>query len=143
MSPFLIHSYPKWAEVIIRTLRIGSYALAANTGLAALLFTPSSLKPEMFVIVGSMLLFGTLCAVASALKRYVIEWVSLFFLAGGISVYTSAVWISAIANPKAVAGASIFTVLIFLMLIRAVDLTVYWLRNVRAVKQEQRLGNDS
>jgi len=142
MSPFIIHEYPKWAERAIRTARILSYAFSALTGVAALVFTPSSLKPEMYIIVGSMAVFGLICMVASLGKRYVLEWVSLFFLAAGITTYVAAVWISAISNSKVVAGASIFTVLVLLMLIRLVDLTVFWLRNVRAAKLRQELPDD-
>ena len=134
MSPFVIHEYPKWAERAIRVARIMSYAFSALTGVAALLLTPNSLKPEMYIIVGSMAVFGLVCMVASITKRYVLEWVSLFFLTAGITTYVAAVWVSAIYNAKAIAGASIFTVLVLLMCIRLVDLTVFWLRNVRAAK---------
>lgn len=139
MSPFIIHEYPKWAERTMRVLRISSYAFCTLTGVAAIFLTPSSLKAEMFVIVGSMALFGLVCTVASVMKRYVVEWVSLFFLAAGITSYVAAVWLSAMSNPKAIAGASIFTVLVLLMLIRLVDLTVFWMKNVRAVKLRQEL----
>jgi hypothetical protein len=139
MSPFIIHEYPKWAERSIRVARIMSYAFSALTGVAALLLTPNSLKPEMYVIVGSMAVFGLVCMAAAITKRYVLEWVSLFFLTAGITTYVAAVWVSAISNPKAVAGASIFTVLVLLMLIRVIDLTVFWLRNVRAARLRQEL----
>lgn len=142
MSPFIIHEYPRWAEATVRAARIGSYAFSALTGFAALFLTPSSLKPETFIIVGSMALFGLICMVASILKMYVLEWVCLFFLAAGISTYVAAIWVLAVANPKSVAGASIFTVLVLLMLIRLVDLTVFWMRNVRAVKLRQELSDD-
>lgn len=139
MSPFIIHEYPKWAEVTVRFARIASYAFSALTGVAAVLFTPSSLKPETYIIVGSMAIFGLICLVASSAKMYVLEWVSLFFLTAGISTYVAATWVAALTNNKYVAGASIFTVLVLLMLIRLVDLTVFWLRNVRAAKMRQEL----
>lgn len=139
MSPFIIHEYPKWAERTVRVARIASYAFAALTGVGAVIFTPSSLKPETFIIVGSMAVFGLVCMVASSLKMYVLEWIALFFLTAGISTYVAAIWVSALSNNKAVAGASIFTVLVLLMFIRLVDLTVFWLRNVRAAKLRQEL----
>lgn len=142
MSPFIIHEYPKWAERTVRLARIASYAFCTVTGFAAIFLTPNSLKPETFAIVGTMALFGLVCTVASALKRYVLEWVSLFFLAAGITSYVAAVWLSALSNPKAIAGASIFTVLVLLMLIRLVDLTVFWMKNVRAAKLRQELSDD-
>lgn len=143
MSPFIIHEYPKWAERTVRGARIASYAFATLTGVAAVLFTPTSLKPEMYIIVGSMALFGLICTVASIGKFYVMEWVSLFFLTAGISSYVAAVWIAALSNVKFIAGASVFTFLVLLTLIRLVDLTVFWLRNVRAAKLRQELPHDA
>lgn len=142
MTTFAIHAYPKWAEVTVWILRTSSYAFCMYTGAAALLFTPLSIKPEAYAIVGSMLGFGLVCMVAAIFKRYIVEWVSLFFLAGGISMYVAAVWISAVNNNKVIAGASIFTVLLILMLIRIVELTVFWQRNVRAAKLQQVLNAD-
>lgn len=139
MSPFIIHEYPKWAERTVRSARIASYAFSALTGLAAIFLTPNSLKAETYIIVGSMALFGLICMVSSIVKMYVLEWVSLFFLTAGISTYVAAVWISSIGNSKYIAGASIFTVLVLLMLIRLVDLTVFWLRNARAAKLQKEL----
>ena len=141
MSPFVIHGYPKWADITVWILRTLSYAFCTLTGAAALFFTPASLKPQTFVIVGSMLVFGLVCMIATALKRFVVEWVSLFFLAAGISMYVASVWISAINNNKVIAGASIFTVLILLMFIRIIELTVFWQRNVRAAKLQRVLNN--
>ena len=137
--PIIIHEYPKWAERSVRAARIGSYAFCAITGLAAIFLTPSSLKPEVYVIVGSMAIFGLICFAATTLKMYVLEWVSLFFLTAGTLTYVAAIWISTLSNTKAVAGASIFTVLILLMFIRLVDLTVFWLRNARATRLQQEI----
>ena len=139
MSPFIIHEYPKWAEHTVRLARILSYAFCALTGFSAVIFTPASLRPETYIIVGTMAIFGLICMGASITKRYVLEWVSLFFLNAGISSYVAAIWVSSISNEKYIAGASIFTVLVLLMLIRLVDLTVFWLRNVRAAKLRQEL----
>lgn len=139
MSPFIIHEYPKWAETAVRVSRIASYAFACLTGVAALLITPSAITPELYIIIGSMALFGMICFVASIFKLYVIEWVSLFFLTAGITSYVAAVWVAAVTNPKYIASASIFMVLVLLLLIRLVDLTVFWLRNVRATKLRQEL----
>jgi hypothetical protein len=143
MSPFVIHEYPKWAERTVRFARIASYGFCALTGLSAVFFTPNSLKAETYIIVGTMAVFGLICMVASITKRYVLEWVSLFFLTAGISTYVAAIWVSSIGNEKYVAGASIFTVLVLLMLIRVVDLTVFWLRNVRAAKLRLELPSDN
>lgn len=139
MSPFVIHGYPKWADITVWLLRTASYAFCTYTGAAALIFTPASIKPEAYAIVGSMLGFGLVCMVATLFKRYIIEWVSLFFLSAGISMYVASVWISAINNNKVIAGASIFTVLIILMLVRIVELTVFWQRNARAARLQQEL----
>lgn len=141
--PFIIHEYPRWAERTIRIMRIASYAFCALTGLAVVFLTPASLKPELYIIVASMAIFGLICLVATTLKMYVMEWVSLFFLTAGTLTYVAAIWVSSLFNPKFVAGASIFTVLVLLMLIRVIDLTVFWLRNVRATKLQKGLSNDS
>lgn len=141
MSSFVVHGYPKWAEITVWVLRTLSYSFCTLTGLGAIMFTPASLKPEAYAIVGSMLVFGLVCLLATAFQRYIIEWVSLFFLTAGTSMYVAAVWISALTNTKVIAGASVFTVLVLLMLIRIVDLTVFWQRTVKAVKLQQVLPN--
>lgn len=135
--------YPPWAEHAIWMTRSASYAFAALTGVGALLFTPASLKSESYIIVGTMLVFGIICFLASVFKRYIVEWISLFFLTGGISIYVTAVWISAIGKPMAIAGASIFTVLVLLMVVRLIELTVFWRRNVKTAKLSQELGCDN
>lgn len=137
--PIIIHEYPKWAERAVRTARIASYAFCALTGLAAIIFTPTSLKAESYIIVGSMALFGLICLVGSSLKMYILEWVSLFFLTAGTLTYVAAIWVSALSSSKVVAGASIFTVLVLLMFIRLIDLTVFWLKNERATQMHQEL----
>lgn len=140
MSPFIIHEYPRWAERAVRFIRILGYAFAANTGAGALIYTPASLKPEMYIIVGSMLVFGLVCLVSAIMKRYIVEWIALFFLTAGTSIYVAAVWVSAISNPKTTAGASIFSFLVCLMAIRIIDLTVYWRRNVKTAELQEELG---
>ena len=139
--PIIIHEYPKWAERSVRAARIASYAFCTLTGVAAILFTPASLKPETYIIVGSMALFGLVCLVGTSLKMYVLEWVSLFFLTAGTLTYVAAIWVSALGSLRFVAGASIFTVLVLLMFIRLIDLTVFWLRNARATRLHQELPN--
>ena len=138
-----IHEYPLWAERTVWALRVFGYGFAANTGAAALIYTPASLKPEMYVIVGSMLVFGLVCMVSALTKRYIIEWVSLFFLTGGISTYVCAMWASTLINQKAIGAASVFTFLVLLMLVRVIDLTVYWRRNVQAAKLQEVLNGDA
>jgi hypothetical protein len=140
--PIIIHEYPKWAERSVRLARIGSYAFCALTGIAAIFITPNSLKPEIYPLVGSMAVFGLICFGATVMKMYVIEWISMFFLTAGTLTYVAAIWITALNNTRAIAGASIFTVLILLMFIRLVDLTVFWMRNVRASRLEQELSDD-
>lgn len=137
--PFIIHEYPKWAERTIRFMRIASYAFFAVTGLTIILLAPALLKPELYVITGSMAVFGLICLVATTMKLYVVEWVSLFFLTAGVLTYVANIWAMAMTNVKYVASASIFMVLVLLMLIRLVDLTVFWMRNVRATKLQKEL----
>jgi hypothetical protein len=61
----------------------------------------------------------------------VLDWISLFFLAGGITVYVAGLWIGAMSNVRYVAIASVLTMLVLLLIVRLIDLTVYWLKNVR------------
>lgn len=134
--------YPAWAEYTVWVTRSISYLFAALTGFAALVFTPASLRADTYVIVGSMLVFGLICLVASITRRYIVEWISLFFLTGGISIYVAAVWISTLQKPGSIAGASIFTVLVLLMVVRLIDLTVFWRNSVKAAKLSQVMTND-
>ena len=134
MSPFTVLNYPLWADIAVRTARILGYAFAALTGVGALVFTPQSVTPATVIIVGSMAIFGCVCFVASIWQKYVWEWVSLFFLTGGIAVYVVGMWLQVGGNHKYVASASIFSMLVMLLVVRLVDLTVYWMQNVKAAQ---------
>jgi hypothetical protein len=61
--PFAVQNYPKWAVVAVRTARILAYAFATLTGVAVVLFTPTSIKPSTIVIIATMAIFGTLCLI--------------------------------------------------------------------------------
>jgi xanthine/uracil permease len=138
-----IHEYPLWAERTVWALRVFGYAFAANTGAAALIYTPLSLKADQYIIVGTMLVFGIICMVSALMKRYIIEWIALFFLTGGVSTYVCAVWVSTLTTRTSIAGASVFTFLVLLMLVRVIDLTVYWRRNVQAAKLQAVIDGDA
>jgi hypothetical protein len=142
MSPYSTLDYPVWVERTVRVIRAVMYLFAAGAGAGALVFTPASVKPEAFIIVGSMLVFGFLCAIGTATSHYILEWISLFFLMAGVSTYTVAIWISTLASPKSTAGACTITVLLLLMFLRLLELTVYWLRNVQAARMALELGHD-
>lgn len=139
MSPFAVQNYPLWAVIAVRTARILGYAFAALTGIAAILITPNSVTPATYVIVGSLAIFGFVCLVGAIWQKYVWEWISLFFLTGGITVYVVGVWLQAGTNPKVIAGASVFTMLVMLLIVRLIDLTVYWVKNVRAAALSQEI----
>lgn len=143
MSPYeAIHDYPRWAEIAVRTTRILGYAFAAMTGLAAVIFTPASITPATIVIVASMGVFGLLCLAGSLFQKYIIEWISLFFLTGGICVYVMGIWITAFSNTRVIAAASMFTFLVLLLSVRLIDLTVYWWKNVKAASIVKELSDD-
>jgi hypothetical protein len=129
--PFAVQNYPQWAVVAVRTARILAYAFATLTGVAAVLFTPSSITPSRIAIIATMAVFGLVCLVGTLLQKYVIEWISLFFLAGGITVYVAGLWIGALTNIRYVTIASVLSMLVLLLIVRLIDLTVYWLKNVR------------
>lgn len=140
--PFAIQNYPTWAEVAIRTSRILAYAFASLTGIAATLFTPSSITPATIVIISTMAVFGLVCLVGTIWQKYVIEWVSLFFLAGGISAYVVGLWVKAMGDPKFISASSVFTMLVLLLVIRLVDLTVYWLKVVKVAVISKEMEDD-
>lgn len=129
--PFAVQNYPTWAVVVVRTARILAYAFASLTGVAAVLFTPASITPASVVIIATMAIFGAVCLVGTLIQKYVVEWISLFFLAGGITVYVAGLWIGALSSTKYIAAASVLTMLVLLLIVRLIDLTVYWLKIVR------------
>lgn len=110
------------------------YSMSVLTGVAAFIFTPASMAVGVYLIVGAMLLFGLACLVGTLIQNYIIEWVSLFFLTGGLSLYVLSVWFSAFNAPAKMAGSFVLTMLILALTIRIVDLTVYWTKNVRAAR---------
>lgn len=134
MSPYRISEYPHWAEVTVRTLRVLMYSMSVLTGVAALLFTPASMTVAAYLIVVLMLVFGLACLVGTLIMNYIVEWVSLWFLTGGLSLYVLSVWATAFSAPTKIAGSSVLTMLILALMIRTVDLTVYWMKNVRAAR---------
>ena len=142
MSPYRITEYPHWAEVTVRTLRVLMYSMSVLTGVAAILFTPRSMTPAAWFIITAMLIFGLACLVGTLIQHYVIEWVSLFFLTAGLSLYVVSVWFTAFSAPTRIAGSAVLSMLIFALSIRLVDLTVYWLKNVRAAKIARDMDSD-
>lgn len=140
--PFAVQNYPKWAQIAARTARILAYAFAALTGIAAVLFTPASITPQTIVIIASLAFFGLVCLVGTLWQQYVVEWISLFFLAGGIVVYVTGLWIKALGDTKYISGSSIFTMLVLLLIVRLIDLTVYWLKNVKMAALSRELEDD-
>lgn len=141
--PFAVQNYPAWAVAWVRVARILSYAFASLTGIAAVLFTPASITPQTIIIISTMALFGLVCLIGTLVQKYVVEWISLFFLSGGISIYVAGLWIKALEDLKYVSAASIFTMLVLLLVVRLVDLTVYWLKVVKvAVLSKEMEEND-
>lgn len=90
----------------------------------------------------TLTVFGTLCFLGTVTQRWVVEWVCMFFLSAAIMIYTLAIWSAAIGNVTKLAGAGAISMLVLLMLIRIVDLTVYWLQNVRAAKIKMAVLSD-
>lgn len=136
-----ITEYPHWAEVTVRTLRVLMYSMSVLTGVAAFLFTPASITTAGYLIVTLMLIFGLACLVGTLIGNYVIEWVALWFLTGGLSLYVLSVWATAFEAPTKIAGSSVLSMLILALMIRTVDLTVYWMKNVHAARIAQEIEN--
>jgi hypothetical protein len=110
------------------------YSMSVLTAVAAFVFTPPSMSVAAYLIIALMLIFGLGCLVATLIQHYVAEWISLFFLTGGLSFYVVSVWFTAFAAPTKLAGSFVLTMLILALTIRVVDLTVYWVKNVRAAR---------
>jgi len=140
--PFAIQNYPEWAVTWVRISRMLSYAFATITGVAAVVFTPASITPQTIVIISTMAIFGLVCLIGTTLQKYVVEWISLFFLTAGIVVYAAGLWVGALGNLKYVAAASLFTMLVLLLVVRLIDLTVYWLKIVKVAVIQKELEDD-
>lgn len=140
--PFAVQNYPKWAQVTVRTSRILAYAFASLTGIAAVLFTPASVTPQTIVIISTLAFFGLVCLVGTVWQQYVVEWISLFFLSAGIAVYVAGLWVKALGDVKYISVSSIFSMLLLLLVIRIVDLTVYWLKNVKMAAISRGIEDD-
>lgn len=140
--PFAVQNYPSWAQITVRTARILAYAFASMTGIAAVLFTPASITPQTIVIISTMALFGLVCLVGTLLQQYVVEWISLFFLVAGIVVYVTGLWIKSVGDAKYISASSFMTMLVFLLVVRLIDLTVYWLKNVKIATISKDLEED-
>lgn len=141
MSPYRIHTYPKWADILVRVLRLLQYGSSVLAGAAIILVPSPSINitaHTMNSVLGIVLLVaGLLCLVGAALQRWVWEWVSLFFVTGAIGVYSVVICSGAFTNPTRLAGAGAILMLFFLLATRAVDLTVYWVKNVRTARIKQ------
>jgi hypothetical protein len=140
--PFAVQNYPAWAVFWVRIARMLSYAFAAITGVSAVLFTPASITPQTIVIIATMGVFGLVCLVGTTIQNYVMEWISLFFLTAGISVYVAGLWVGALSSTKYIAAASLFTMLVLLLVVRLIDLTVYWLKIVKVAVISKELEDD-
>lgn len=127
-----VSEYPHWAEVTLITLRVLMYSMSVLTGVAAFFFPSKSMSVVGLIVVSVMLVFGLACLVATLIRNYVAEWIALWFLTGGMSFYVLSVWFSAFSQPTRLAGTFVLTMLILALMIRITDLTVYWIKNVRA-----------
>lgn len=119
------------------------YSMSVLTGVAAFIFTPASMAVGAYIIVAAMLIFGLACLVATLIQHYIAEWVALWFLTGGLALYVVSVWATAFSAPTKLAGSFVLTMLILALTIRIVDLTVYWIKNVRAARIVRDLEEDA
>lgn len=139
-----MREHPHWAAVTVRTARVLCYAMAVTAGVSAFLFTPMSLSiPGAFIIVASMVIFGLACLVGTLIQNYIVEWISLFFLTAGMSCYVISVWFNVWHAPARVAGTAVLSMLVLLLVIRVVDLTVYWWKNVRIARLVKDMEDDN
>lgn len=141
MSPYRIFEHPLWAERLVRGCRVLMYAAATAAGYGALYLTPPSLNPESaasaFWVGTALFLFGGVCMIGAAFQKWLVEWLSLYFLAGALGVYATAVIVQVLnGGLNKVALSGIMLMLFFALVIRLIDLTVYWWKNVKAATQK-------
>lgn len=145
MSPYQlqVNDYPAWAVFAIKAARSALYTCSITAGVSAVMFTPHSLERNgAWLMVSSMIVFGAVCLVGVLWQRYVIEWISLFFLSAGMTIYVASIWVLALGRPSAIAGASFVTMLVLFLIIRLVELTVFWLKNYKAAKLNREMSNE-
>jgi hypothetical protein len=144
LMPYTMREHPHWAQVAVRTCRVLAYASAVVCGVAAFLFSTSTLTtPAAYIMVCSMALFGLICLVGTLMLNYILEWISLFFLCAGLSCYVISAWFLAASSPNRVAGTAALTMLLLFLCIRVIDLTVYWLKNVKVARMAKGIRDDA
>lgn len=134
--------------MLVRVARLLQYGGAILAGAALILVSSPSVNKvssgELNALLGCVLLVsGTVCLIGSSLQRWIWEWVSLFFVAGCIGVYTVALCTAAFHDSARIAGAGAILMLFFALTIRLVDLTVYWIKNVRTAKIKKVMEDDN
>lgn len=144
MSPYVLHDYPKWVEVLIRLARTLMYACPVIAGIGAAFFTQSPLLQGFMLSVGlTALTFGSICLIGTVTQRFIVEWISLFFLTGAITIYVLSVWFAVASQPSRIGQAGVVSMLVFALLIRLLELTIFWRMNVKAAKLQQVFSDDA
>jgi len=97
----------------------------------------------MLVWALAFILSGTVCMFASVTKRWIVEWVGSFFLLGAISIYLVQAGIRlARGDWDLLTITAVVTMLATFVVIRAIDLTVFYRQVERAKKVEWRFFRD-
>jgi hypothetical protein len=133
--------------MLLRVIRLLQYGSAVMAGAALVLVSSPSVNSVSTIalnnVLGCVLLVaGTICLIGAAMQRWIWEWVALFFVSGAIGVYTVAICAAAVGNNARLAGAGAILMLFFALAIRLVDLTVYWIKNVRTAKIKRNMEDD-
>lgn len=117
------------AELVLRALLVTAYLAAAYAGAAALLWPPSTIEPALGMVLarvwaGLALLGGVVCAVAVLTARYRVEWVAVWYVVTGVTIYAATVWhLAATATTSRQTQAAALTALAWLLLYRGTELT--------------------
>lgn len=126
--PYLLA--PRWARITESIVRTLTYFMVFVGGFGAVFLTPSTVSG----VVGTTLLHTSGWAlmlaaipgiVGSAMRKYQLEWVAIWVIAGGSLTYVATVWSLVNSETLTRLTQSSFVTIAFLsMVLRAIKLTV-------------------
>lgn len=136
-SPFSTREYPPWADTIFRVIRGISYTLAAGMGVGLLFFYPTTPRyPDSLNDVCGLIaiISGLFCLQATIRKRWIQEWLALFFLIFSVSIYAVIAVSRMFITIEDLAGACALLWLLMGNLFRLAELTIFFEKSVRSAR---------
>lgn len=125
--PYVHH--PRWARRLLKTLRVGLYALTLAAGVCAVVLTPTTvagaLSVRLTVTWGIVVGLASISALTGTLTgRYRFEFAALPWMISGLAIYAATVTELLIATPTRGAQAASMWALVIALAIRMVDLLI-------------------